>query len=70
MSGETFSRASPPLLLPTGAHFVAGPDVLRAAVDRDGDDQHHGEHSKQRAVCGFGAGAVGQRFESADDDAG
>ena len=38
------------LLLPTGAHLVAGPDVLRAAVDRDRDDQHRGEHAKQRAV--------------------
>ena len=52
------------------AHFVARLDVLRAAVDRDGDGQHHGEHPEQGAVCGFSAGAVGQRLESSDDDTG
>jgi len=58
------------VLLSNAAHFVAGLDVLRTAVDRDGGDQHRGEHSEKGAVCGFSAGAVGQRFESANDDAG
>jgi hypothetical protein len=28
------------------------------------------EYAEQRAICGFTAGAVGQRHEGADDDAG
>ena len=71
LSGARIPRGGSSIaLLPTFAHFVAGLDVLRAPVDRDGDDQHHGEHSEQGAVCGFSARAVGQRLESADDDAG
>ena len=58
------------MLLPAGAHFVAGLDILRVAVDCDRNDQHHREDAEQRAVGAFRTRAVGERFESADDEAG